>query len=276
LKKNLGQIFRETRETKNLSYEDVTRDLKIKDIYIKALEEENLAVFSSLPMLRGFIRNYAIYLQLNPDEILALYDTGRLRLRQPKGISFMALPVARSRSLVNPDSVVTFLLITALLGSIFLFVYTQYLEPVEAEILNGNIESQRSPNEASTVLTLPTPTLSPTETPTATPTVTPQYYTGVAIELVISERSWIQIIADNQKVFDGTLEVGERHRWDGEKSVAIRAGNAGGVEIYVNGEYKGFMGEQGQVIDQLWEKVETSSSDGPAAGEPTATPASNP
>lgn len=271
---SIGKIFQEARESKNLSYQQVEQDLKIKPRYIEAIEEENFAVFPSMPMARGFIRNYAAYLDLDPIEMLRLYDINgadprRGRVRQPGGIPFMAMPMTNTRSLINADTLITFLLVVALLGSIAFFAYTQYLEPAQARISpeNGFEATDQILNGNSAAIILPTPTPVPTETATPTPTPTPQYYTGVTVELVINERSWIQILADDVKVFDGFLDAGERHRWDGDKRVAIRAGNGGGIEVYVNGTYMGFMGEPGQVVDQVWEKV-----DDPAESEPTATP----
>jgi hypothetical protein len=57
--------------------------------------------------------------------------------------------------------------------------------------------------------------------------------------------------------------------------VAVRAGNAGGVEVLVNGESVGLMGEPGQVVDQVWEKVEEAAvtpSQENTAETPTPTP----
>ena len=274
--KSLGQIFKETRESQGYEFEEVARELKIKMPFIKALEEEDFAVFPSGPMLRGFIRNYATFLELDPVEMLALYDYGHLgvnrRLPRPgRGVTFMALPLTGQHSWLNPEMMITFLLSTALLGAIFLFIYTQYLVPAEAELLLGEPQSQ-PPLTDDAALTLPTPTLSPTETPTPSATPTPQFYAGVTVELTITERSWVQIIIDGQRAFSGFLEPGEQRRWDGENSVAIRAGNGGGVEISVNGAYKGAMGAPGQVVDQLWERVDEAPTAPPVLDEGTPTP----
>jgi hypothetical protein len=58
------------------------------------------------------------------------------------------------------------------------------------------------------------------------------------------------------KVFDGIIQAGETPSWSGERRVAIRAGNGGGVEVVVNGQSRGLMGAEGQVVDQIWEKVD--------------------
>jgi len=88
---------------------------------------------------------------------------------------------------------------------------------------------------------------------------------------MVHERSWVQILVDDVKSFEGVLKSGDRPNWSGDKRVAIRAGNGGGIEVYVNGQNMGFMGEEGQVVDQVWEKVEEVP--GAASTEtPTPTP----
>lgn len=274
----IGRIFREAREAKNITYKQVDQDLKIKPRFIEALEEENFDMFPSVPMMRGFMRNYAEYLGMDSGEVLSMYDnngySGRRRgLWRPKQSSFAPMPMNRSSGIpFNPDALITFLLTLALIGSASFFAYTQYIEPAQAEILSGNfLEDNLDPQEDNLALTLPTPEPPPTNTPAPTLTPTPEYYTGVAVELEITERSWIQVLVDDVKVFDGFIEAGEQSRWDGEKRVAIRAGNAGGVGVYVNGQFMGPMGEKDQVVDQVWEKVEED----PAA-ENTATPTPQP
>ncbi len=93
-----------------------------------------------------------------------------------------------------------------------------------------------------------------TPTPTITPTPTPIIYTGVDIELVVSDRAWLQVTADGQKVFEGILEAGERRSWHGNDKVQVRCGNGGGVEALVNGLSIGKLGETGQVVDNEWLK----------------------
>ena len=119
-----------------------------------------------------------------------------------------------------------------------------------------------------------TPSITPppgasTPPPTPSPTPSPQYYAGVAVELKLHERSWVQILVDDVKTFEGILEAGDRPNWVGENKVAIRAGNGGGIEVFINGQNMGFMGEQGQVIDKVWEKVNEIPNAAPTA---TATP----
>lgn len=66
------------------------------------------------------------------------------------------------------------------------------------------------------------------------------------------EYAWLRVMVDGEQVFVGSLEAGTTQIWRGKESIAIRCGNAGGVEAIVNGESLGILGERGQVVDMEW------------------------
>jgi hypothetical protein len=55
--------------------------------------------------------------------------------------------------------------------------------------------------------------------------------------------------------FQGNLEAGEYRSWDADQQVALRIGNAGGVEVTVNGQKLGTLGAIDEVVDVVFEKV---------------------
>lgn len=276
----LGKRLTEARRQKNISLEQVDADIKIKPRYIEALEAEEFNSLPSGPAVRGFLRNYAAYLGLDATEILNLYNNAiagadRKEGNAADGIPFMDISMDRRRRIMSIDTFVTLLIIVALLAGALYFIYTQYVQPRQKDlpanttVVEYKVATQDVP---ATPVLQPTPTPPPTATPTSTPTPTPQYYTGVAVELLVRERSWAQILVDDVKVFEGTLEAGDKPNWAGNKRVAIRAGNGGGIEVFVNGESKGLMGEAGQVIDKVWEKVdETPGAEVVSTPSPEAT-----
>jgi len=279
----LGNLFKEAREQKNISLEQVSHDTKIKPQFLEAIEAENFEQFPSVPMARGFVKNYCRYLDLdftNVETLLDNIDLGqnfKVIRKQQKLAEISLANSTHPRSFFSIDAFITLLIIIALLGSAAFFVYTQYLEPAETQGFYTpepvEFSQAETPIPVNTPVILPTPTPAPTNTPAPTPTPSPQYYTGVAIELNMIERSWIQVLVDDKKVFEGTLDAGERPNWVGEKRVAIRAGNGGGVEVFVNGASMGLMGEIGEVIDQVWEKQDAPPTETPSP-EATDTPTS--
>ncbi len=66
----IGRKLRQAREEKSLTHEQVSRELRIRVQYLKALEEGDLGVLPSAVQVRGFLRSYADFLGLNPDELL--------------------------------------------------------------------------------------------------------------------------------------------------------------------------------------------------------------
>ena len=55
---------------------------------------------------------------------------------------------------------------------------------------------------------------------------------------------------DGRIVLEDTLGAGQTLRWSGQQRVALRIGNAGGVEVTLNGQRLGTLGAVGQAIDR--------------------------
>lgn len=283
----LGEMLKTAREEQGLTLADVEEATRIRQHLLRALEEDNYQQFPSPIVARGMIRNYAKYLQLDPIEALTLYDgNGIVPIKGQRltsdGIEFMNLSMA-PRPLINWDFIIGSLLFLLVIGGAGYLAYGAVMQPQVTPT------PTKTPNPAAgrddAALLLPTVTPLPTNTPTPVPptdTPTPIIYGGVTVELVINQPSWIQILTDDVKVFEGILQAGERRNWTGQRRVAIRAGNAGGVEVIVNGTSRGLMGAEGQVVDQIWEKVDDPAALTPQPGQtaplleeptPTATPA---
>lgn len=70
---SLGEKLKTARESKGLSYEQVSMETNIAVRYIEALENEFFSSFPGEPYIVGFIRNYGAYLDLDVQELLSLY-----------------------------------------------------------------------------------------------------------------------------------------------------------------------------------------------------------
>ena len=257
----LGETLKQEREAQGITMDDVERDTHIQRQYLEALENNNFKLFASPVMARGMIRNYAKYLNLDPIEALTLYDGNGLvpvkgQRLTPNGIEFMDLAMS-PRPMVNWELLFGVFLFLAVLGAGGYLFYGNFSQPSVTATATKTPMAEGITDESA--LLLPTVTPLPTNSPTPPPsteTPTPTIYAGVTVELVIKQPSWVQILSDDIKVFEGILQAGETNSWSGQRRVAIRAGNGGGVEVFVNGTSRGLMGPEGQVVDQIWEKVE--------------------
>ncbi len=78
----LGDMLRDAREAKGASLVEAERATKIRQKYLAALEEDNISALPSPVYARGFLRNYAVYLGLNADEVLELFEESRQPTRE--------------------------------------------------------------------------------------------------------------------------------------------------------------------------------------------------
>ncbi len=101
-----------------------------------------------------------------------------------------------------------------------------------------------APPTASPVATAPA---GPSQAP-AVPTTTPLVPKGpVHVELVAQEPVWVLARTDGKYSFSGTLDANQTRTVDANSTVELRLGNAGGVNITLNGKPIGAVGPKGQV-----------------------------
>jgi len=75
----LGPIFREARIKAGKEIEEASRETKIAKKYLEAIENENFDIFPGETYLLGFIRNYAQFLGLDPDEMVIKYKDYKIQ-----------------------------------------------------------------------------------------------------------------------------------------------------------------------------------------------------
>src|SRR5690349_1350360 len=67
----IGQRLKKEREGRYLSIEKASDETRIRAVFLRALEADDYSVLPSAAQGRGFLRNYAAYLDINIDEIIA-------------------------------------------------------------------------------------------------------------------------------------------------------------------------------------------------------------
>jgi cytoskeletal protein RodZ len=79
--RTVGEILKEARLAKKISLKQVETSTKIRHDFLQALEENDFQKLPSLASTRGFLKNYAEFLGLTPEPILAIF---RRDFRQDK------------------------------------------------------------------------------------------------------------------------------------------------------------------------------------------------
>lgn len=73
----LGEQLRAQRERKGITLEQAAADTRIREKFLKALEDGDYPSLPGAVYTRGFLRNYADYLDLGTDELVVLYQQER-------------------------------------------------------------------------------------------------------------------------------------------------------------------------------------------------------
>ncbi len=287
---SLGQVLREARESKELEITDVVARLRIRQPILEGFEAGEFEI-SGVPeiQIRGLLRIYARYLELDEEHILVLY--GQMRFAQEKGRRGRRRRRGQTEPLEEPFSstqplqeyeqidrrssgcrgVLRLLLLLLFSASAIAIIVFVTIELVGTE-LNG--EPSPAPDSAAAPPTETTDAL-PTDTPRSNPTVESgrsQYTgTGILVSVLVTQRSWISIQSDGAQVYEGIADADTLLEYSAETDVTLSAANALALDVIWNGQRQGVIGERGQRVDMRFTMESAVITLGPG-GEPTALP----
>ncbi|MGE0686874.1 MAG: helix-turn-helix domain-containing protein [Dehalococcoidia bacterium] len=147
----LGNTLSRARRARGITLEDAERDTHVSRRYLTALENEDFSVFPAPVYARGFLRTYARYLGVNPDELLRIFPNGDIA----PVVDIAPLPtVSRPPSqLINVNWVVTAIVVIFLAGAGLLLLRGGGDDPLTTP-------SQATNNGGTTVTGSPQSTLS--------------------------------------------------------------------------------------------------------------------
>jgi cytoskeletal protein RodZ len=101
------------RERKGVDLYRAERDTKIRVRYLAALERGDYRELPGAVYTKGFLRNYALYLGLDPDDVLLQWRRERGDPREPQAVITVPRPIATPRKgLTFSPSLVVFALLT--------------------------------------------------------------------------------------------------------------------------------------------------------------------
>ncbi len=81
-----GKFLKKERETRNISLEEISYFTKIKERYLKAIEEDRYELLPPALYVKGYLNVYAKYLNLNPKDIIFQYENYLKSLTPPEPI----------------------------------------------------------------------------------------------------------------------------------------------------------------------------------------------
>jgi len=137
------------RERKGVDLYRAERDTKIRARYLAALERGEYGELPGDVYTKGFLRNYALYLSLDPEEVIGQWRRERGNVAPPKTVLTIPKPIAQPRpGLQFSPGIVIAALLTVLIVAIGVWLGIQvmrFAKPPTLEVTN--------PREATVQLT---------------------------------------------------------------------------------------------------------------------------
>lgn len=271
----LGQQLRTAREARELTIEDVEQALRIRSRFLEAFETGAYEDLPGAVQARGFLRNYARFLKLDEDVVLAEYDAVQVALppeqrtpAMPRVVSApppTAIPAPPTSDPV-PGAVSAqtgrgrrvgvvlgaIIGLVAMLGACYGGV--QFLE----RFLNEQA-GQGGPDLVSILPTVPSLTPSATFLASATPLPGARVIDGatpitgrVVLDIAVVQRSFVRVTVDGVLAFEGIVRPGTQLEYQAQQTLTLEASNGSALDVVFNNLPLGLLGQRGEVVEKTF------------------------
>lgn len=259
----LGSVLQAARTQKKLSIEDASKAIHLSEKQIHALENNDFSHLPEPAITRGFIRNYANYLEVDVEPLLRQYRS--LVPQEEKSI----VVKANVNEVMSKSSHQPWLLyvLSSILVLLFLTAWFYYMDSVKAPDAAADAEDVAVTETENLVASMPEEVLTPQEvlavtapmdaavaaqnpagdhlqnqvpTPQANPATTPvtqQPLVAKKLEMQFSAESWVRVKdKSGQVILEKTATAGSTESLDGEPPFNIIIGNAGAAKVKFYGQ----------------------------------------
>jgi len=235
---SLGSLIAKARKDAGLSLEDLAAKTNIRMSVLSEIEKNNFEHCGGETYARGHVRNIAAILKADQKEFIRLYEEeqgGETRSIKDLLIenSVMRLP-AEARKVSWK--------VLVLISVVSLFVVGI------GQVVISNI------NTNDVVGAAPSASASPTtnESASAEPSTESTFSSGTGVEVVIDAaraKSWLFVSdASGRTLFSGQVSRGAVKVFSSDSQLNLKVGNAGGVDLKVNGKKVEAIGVDGEVV----------------------------
>lgn len=234
---SLGETLKAARQAKSLTVEKAAADLHLRPELIDKLEADQLADLGAPVFVKGYLRQYALLLGLETEQVTELYARAGGPEESPV--------VGKKPVKLRDDQQVAIwgaAVLIAVLGSIATLIWWQTgpepapdlalpeaVEPLEPVVLAPEEEAT-----ADVVVDEDPPTAAvPAEAAPDGPPPGPKVF---QVEMSFSADSWAEVTDPNgQRLFYGLGRAGARSRFAAQGPISFLLGNADGVALAVDG-----------------------------------------
>jgi cytoskeletal protein RodZ len=238
-------MIAKARKDAGLSIDDLSAATNIRGPLLREMEANNFSQCGGDTYARGHIRNLATKLNVDPQIFLTAYEDEQMHIDRSMQELLVENSVMREPSQTRKVSWKA--LATISVASLFVAGLAQII-----------VSNNSTPDIPALIEETVSPTPSPEETPEATaveeavPTEEPSISTGQGVEVIITAtraKSWLFVSdATGRTLFSGQISAGISKTFTTDQQLNLKIGNAGGVDLSINGEKVDSLGADGQVV----------------------------
>lgn len=233
---SLGSMISKARIDARLSIEDLSASTNIRPQLLRDIEANNFSSCGGDTYARGHIRNIAQRLGIDPALFIQVYEE-----EQSTNDRSMQDLLVENSVMKQPDEErkVSWKVLGAIsIGALAVAGLAQIIVT----------------NSSNPSIPTPVPSTSPTETssPEASPSEAATISTGTGVEVIITAtraKSWLFVSdSSGRTLFSGQLSTGVTKTFSSDATLNFKIGNAGGVDLVVNGKKVDSIGSDGEVV----------------------------
>lgn len=248
----LGAELKRIREEKGYKLEDVQQATKIRTRYLEAIEAGDLSALPGVVYVRGFIKSYCDFLEVNGQEMLDKYglaaeknDTQVEPVRVSQKNKNLGKPASFNPRLL-PQVAIAVAILVALSAAYAVYVNKDDQQQVSNEKAEVKTAEQQKP-AAKPQAPATTPTPVPKPEPAKPKTVVQQvqkagtqttYQVSGAKEMTVvlaaSNDCWMQVTADGKVLESGIVKKGETRTWKAKQAISMQTGASKYLSVKIN------------------------------------------
>ncbi|WP_406391695.1 helix-turn-helix domain-containing protein [Streptomyces sp. NBC_00887] len=241
---SIGRALHQARIAAGLTVEEVSSSTRVRIPIVHAIEDDDFSRSGGDVYARGHIRMLARAVRLEPDPLVAQYDAehGGRPAPTPAAPLFEAERIRSEPRRPNWTAAMV-AAIVAVIGFVGFTLFNGDDGSGTAQVAEGSTPDKTTPK--------PTPTTKPAD-PKPVPSesaIAAAPRDKVTVKLSATERkSWISAKDHNGRLlFDGILLQGDSKTFQDNERVDLVLGDAGAIELFVNGKKVDGRFEPGQV-----------------------------
>jgi cytoskeletal protein RodZ len=240
----LGTLIAQARKSAGLSIEDLAAKTNIRITVLREIEMDNFVNCGGETYARGHVRNIASALDIDASEFINLYE--QEQGGETKSMRELLVENNVMRQPEEGKKVSWKVLVTISMCSLAIVGVAQVI------ISNSPSTQNSRTSQAYTTTTKTSATPSPTSTVSKSPSPTNTFSTGTGVEVQVSAtrgKSWLFVSdAQGHTLFSGQLSQGDTKVFTTDTQLALKVGNAGGIDLTVNGKKVAPIGGAGEVV----------------------------